>query len=85
MNRCCDGINEWLTDPAIKSERDYAMKKQELENICKPIIVQMYSGAAGITESSDNIPQAFRESSRQPPRDSDDHDGSGGPIIDEVD
>ncbi|CAG9858593.1 unnamed protein product [Phyllotreta striolata] len=86
INTCCDGINEWLSDAAIKSERDYAMKKHELENMCKPVIMQMYSGATGSQHDSDDIAQAFRGGARdQQPRRDDDTDGTQGPLIDEVD
>ncbi|CAH1174071.1 unnamed protein product [Phaedon cochleariae] len=47
INKMCSEISDWMNTDDVKSEKDYVMKKQELENLCKPIIASLYSAGAG--------------------------------------
>lgn len=58
------------------TEEQFAHKKQEMENICKPIAMRLYATAGSFGPGSG--------AERQFPRPQDDS-GGGGPIIDEVD
>ncbi|KAG5887650.1 hypothetical protein JTB14_017827 [Gonioctena quinquepunctata] len=64
----CSQITLWISSDQIRKERDYVIKKQELEKICKPIVMKLYAQG-----------QAGPQQGRQFP--SPDNDG---PIIDEV-
>lgn len=52
VSQMCDTIKSWLETNEIYTERDYVIKKQELENLCKPIIIRLYSGNAPPTQTS---------------------------------
>nr|QNJ44857.1 HSP70-1 [Agasicles hygrophila] len=82
INTLCDETRQWLVEQEHRTERDYVLKKQELENICKPIIVSMYSNASGITPNQE---QAFRRFSEGSSRRESGTDDNAGPVIDEVD
>ncbi|KAJ8926413.1 hypothetical protein NQ314_021201 [Rhamnusium bicolor] len=70
ITRLCDEITEWLNSDTTYSEKEYVMKKQELENVCKPIIMNLYSSASRHNHENRMFPS------------SSDNDG---PFIDEVD
>ncbi|CAH1986223.1 unnamed protein product [Acanthoscelides obtectus] len=76
VNGKAQEIKDWIADQEVYSERDYVMKKQSLENMCKPIIMRLYS--------SGTMPSQYRQFGSVGPN-NDDNDDNGGPIIDEVD
>ncbi|KAL1517500.1 hypothetical protein ABEB36_001258 [Hypothenemus hampei] len=65
----CNEIDNWLKNHDKASERDYVEKKERMEQVCKPIVMRLYSTASPAAQ-------------RQFPTTNDDN---GGPTIDEVD
>lgn len=80
VRNACSNAIKWLSENEHATEEQYAHKKQEIENICKPVAVRLYSAAGGA------FPQG-PGAGRQFPRPQDDNNNSrgGGPVIDEVD
>lgn len=69
MTEACNMADDWLSNTDKASEREYVEKKEEVEKVCRPVVVRLYSGPP--------------PSQRQFPSANDNEDG--GPIIDEVD
>lgn len=69
MTEACNMADAWLSNTDKASEREYVEKKEEVEKVCRPVVVRLYSGPP--------------PSQRQFPSANDSEDG--GPIIDEVD
>ncbi|VEN50079.1 unnamed protein product [Callosobruchus maculatus] len=75
VNEKTEEIQSWIAAKDVYTEREYVMKKQSLENLCKPIITNLYSSAT--------MPQGRQFGSPDP--NNSDNDNNGGPIIDELD
>ncbi|XP_072401458.1 heat shock 70 kDa protein-like [Diabrotica undecimpunctata] len=75
--KMCDDINQWIGAKDKRSEAEYVRKKQELTDLCKPIMIQLYSSAPAGGNVHPNL--------SQPSAEREDAQGGGGPIIDEVD
>ncbi|XP_056629922.1 heat shock cognate 71 kDa protein-like [Diorhabda sublineata] len=73
--KMCEDITNWISENQGSSERDYSNKKMELENLCKPIVISLYSSSSGPN---------FDRSFTQPSDDRDDSTNGGGPVIDEI-
>ncbi|XP_057650918.1 heat shock 70 kDa protein-like isoform X2 [Diorhabda carinulata] len=73
--KMCEDITNWISENQGSSERDYSNKKMELENLCKPIVISLYS-----SDSGPNFDRSFT----QPSDDRDDSANGGGPVIDEI-
>lgn len=75
MKNICTQTITWLNENDHASEEEYARKKQEAENVCRPITLRLYNTASA---------QGFVPGlGRQFP--STDNTTGGGPIIDEAD
>lgn len=48
----CDELTSWLSANETASEKNYVMKKQELEKICKPVMIALYAAANRRSSSS---------------------------------
>ncbi|KAJ8944563.1 hypothetical protein NQ318_015731 [Aromia moschata] len=70
IGKACGDASDWLNSEDVRTEQEYVMKKQELEDLCKPIVVSLY----GSMPQQDVNGRSFPSSS---PDD--------GPVIDEVD
>lgn len=73
----CSEAIKWMGENEHATEEQFAHKKQEIENICKPIAMRLYATATGSFPHDSGAGRQF-------PRPQDDG-GGGGPIIDEVD
>lgn len=69
MAEACNMADAWLSHTDKANEREYVEKKEEVERVCRPVMMRLYSDP--------------RPSQRQFPSGNDGEDG--GPIIDEVD
>ncbi|XP_030765976.1 heat shock cognate 71 kDa protein-like [Sitophilus oryzae] len=68
--KACEKAENWLKDTDKASEREYAEKKEEVEKVCRPVMMRLYSATGG----------------QQPPgRDFPSQSPDDGPVIDEVD
>lgn len=67
----CEAALDWMSKNPNASEQDINRKKQEIENICKPIATRLYATVAG---------GQFATQGREFPTNT-----SQGPIIDEAD
>lgn len=74
ISKKCDDFTAWLSENETASEKDYVMKKSELEKLCKPIVLRLYASG------SRNL-----NADRQFPNSRNDDDNGGGPSIEEVD
>lgn len=43
MADACNMADAWLSNTDRASEREYAEKKEEVENVCRPVVVRLYS------------------------------------------
>ncbi|XP_023020709.1 heat shock cognate 71 kDa protein isoform X2 [Leptinotarsa decemlineata] len=50
ISKLCSDITNWMNSNENITEREYVMKKQEIENVCKPIVIGLYSGASSQNE-----------------------------------
>ncbi|XP_050299437.1 heat shock 70 kDa protein 1-like [Anthonomus grandis grandis] len=69
--KVCKEVDDWLKSTDKASEREYVAKKDAIEKVCKPVMVRLYSSAAGQAPPQRDFPS--------------NNDDSGGPVIDEVD
>lgn len=72
----CEEIIQWLSATEHASEKEYVMRKQELETLCRPIVVSLYSAP------DQRNPGGGRQFPNAP---SNGGSGGTGPTIEEVD
>ncbi|XP_044753363.1 heat shock-related 70 kDa protein 2-like isoform X1 [Coccinella septempunctata] len=73
LMNACEAALDWIAKNPNASEQEISHKKQEIENICKPIATRLYATVAG---------SQFSPQGRQFPTNSSENQG---PIIDEAD
>lgn len=76
MKNICGKTIAWLSENEHATEEEYSRKKQEVENICRPITIRLYNSAS----AAGFVPGLGRQFPS-----SDAAGGGGGPIIDEAD
>ncbi|CAG9769861.1 unnamed protein product [Ceutorhynchus assimilis] len=65
----CDDAENWLKNTDRASEREYATRKERIEEHCRPFVLRFYSPDSGPSQPNFNTY----------------NDNDGGPVIDEVD
>lgn len=53
--KLCGEITNWINSKDIYSEQEYALKRQDLENMCKPAIMNIY-GSRGPNQTERQFP-----------------------------
>lgn len=79
MKEICTKTISWINENDHGTEEEYSRKKQEVENICRPITIRLYNtaSAAGFTPGfGRQFPNTDSSGGRG---------AGGGPIIDEAD
>lgn len=78
LKNTCTKTISWINENDHATEEEYSRKKQEVESICRPITMRLYSSASAGGFSA-NPGRQF------PSSDNTTAGRGGGPIIDEAD
>lgn len=81
----CTKTITWLSEHDHASEEEYSHKKQEVESICRPITLRLYSNATAAGFASNFGRQFPNSESSGAIGGGGGGGGRGGPIIDEAD
>lgn len=69
----CINLTTWLSENDSATEKDYVMKKSELEKLCKPVVLRLYTSNTRDSRAERQFPNSQNDN------------GNGGPSIEEVD
>lgn len=83
MRDVCTKTISWLSENDHASEQEYTRKKQEIETVCRPITMRLYSNASA-AGFNPNMGRQFPNTGSSAGGVGT-GGGGGGPIIDEAD